>query len=144
MERRKDPRLPLKIRAQVSTSPDFANSIEAEILDISRSGAFVHCLMPIEIGQQIFVRVHFDELQVLSGTVIPLGQLRQMKPKDRETRSQSQIRWVRGSQQSGFGMRFMNMDASQRAFVDRVHDRLMEEEAGLAQVNFTSAASGDQ
>jgi hypothetical protein len=126
MERRKNPRLQLKILAQISADENFSQAIDAEILDISRGGAFVHCLFPIHIGQEIHLRVYFDEIQILRGTVISLNQLKQIVPDVASSRSTSVIRWARGTAMSGFGLEFVFLDDSKRAFVEKVHERLRE------------------
>jgi hypothetical protein len=124
MERRKNPRLRLKIQAQVSIDENFAYAIDGEILDISRGGAFVHCLLPIQIGAQIFVRVYFDEIQVLRGTVIPYDRLKGMVPDVSSSESSSVVRWARGSAESGFGLEFVALDEPKRAFVEKIHHAL--------------------
>lgn len=122
MERRKNPRLALRVRAQISAHENFASSVDAEILDISRNGAFVHCLLPIELGQRVYVRVFFDEMRVLTGLVNTMEEVPRVCPKVTAVGGISVIRWARGTSLSGFGVEFLAMDLEQQDFVERLTD----------------------
>jgi hypothetical protein len=68
---------------------------DAELVNVSEGGAFVKGIFPIELGTRVTLRL--GDLQV-----------------------DSQVRWVRGSAQSGFGIQFEGLACVKEAFISQL------------------------
>jgi len=92
------------------------NPVPCQILDISLGGAFIHCTAPIQIGQEIFVEIHFETATTLSAKVV-------RDPEDTAVGpAKSVVRWVRGSSKSGFGVEFVGLAEKKRAYLSKLID----------------------
>jgi Tfp pilus assembly protein PilZ len=104
--RRIHPRARVSIPGAVYLKDEPSKKYDAEILDLSIGGAFVHCTAPILLGQEILLEIFFDKARMLnvSARVIQ-ATVRQL---DKQA---SVVRWVRGSSKSGFGVQFVQLNA---------------------------------
>ncbi|MBI4404713.1 MAG: PilZ domain-containing protein [Deltaproteobacteria bacterium] len=114
-DRRKYQRVAVRIPAGVYLKSKPYDVIDAEILDISTGGAFVHCTAPINIGEEVIVEIRFGETRLLDGRVVPHDKLNAQIPTTAP--EQSIVRWARGSSYSGFGIEFTNLRPEKKKFV---------------------------
>jgi Tfp pilus assembly protein PilZ len=92
---------------------------DAEILDLSVGGAFVHCTAPILLGQEILLEIFFDKARMLNVSA------RVIQATARQLEKQaSVVRWVRGSSKSGFGVQFVQLNAENSTALKAIVDKL--------------------
>lgn len=118
-DQRKFPRLNVNIPAKVYPKSDPSNIIDAEILDISEGGAFVHCSAPIRLGQEIILEIVFSETRTIDGKVIQISNFLKELPNAKMNEN-SVVKWARGSSNTGFGVEFVNMPSERHEFLERV------------------------
>ena len=120
-ERRRHKRIPVKIPATIYFKDKPTEGKPAEILDLSLGGAFVHCTIPIKIGEEILLEVRFNETQLLDAkVVITVRKEKTETKKNSEITEQAVVRWARGSSNSGFGVEFTNLPGDKQAFLDKL------------------------
>lgn len=121
-ERRRHKRIPVKIPATIYFKGNPAEGKPAEILDLSLDGAFVHCTIPIKIGEEILLEVRFNEIQLLAAKVVIATAPKQNdgKKKDAGIAENVVVKWARGSSNSGFGVEFTNLLGDKQAFLDKL------------------------
>lgn len=121
-ERRRHKRIPVKIPATIYFKDKPTEGKPAEILDLSLGGAFVHCTIPIKIGEQILLEVRFNETQLLDAKVVITTKKadEKVEAKKPEIAEQAVVRWARGSSNSGFGVEFTNLPGDKQAFLDKL------------------------
>lgn len=124
-EQRRFIRVPVRVPVSVILPGATSTELDGELLDISIGGAFVHCTAPVKIGQEVRLRIKFNETRILTARVIEekeLG-LEPELPKDLRSRleytEQSIVRWARGSSESGFGVEFVHADKEGEKFLER-------------------------
>lgn len=90
--------------------------VPCQIIDISIGGAFIHCTAPINIGEEIYVEIHFEQSEKLPAKVIrdPAHSKELSKPE------KSIVRWVRGSSKSGFGVEFVELSREKKEYLERL------------------------
>lgn len=116
-ERRRHKRIPVKIPATIFFKDKPKEGMAAEILDLSLGGAFVHCTIPIKIGEEILLEVRFNETQLLDAKVVITTQ----KKKDGAGISEKAVvRWARGSSTSGFGVEFQQLEEEKEEFLTKL------------------------
>jgi len=118
MEKRKYKRVGVSIPAGVYLKDDPHAVIDAEILDISEGGAFIHCMAPIAIGQEVLVEIRFGETKYLDGKVVPHLGSKGASPEN--IRERSVVCWARGSNRSGFGIQFLGLKPEKREFLAKL------------------------
>lgn len=91
--------------------------LDAEIIDISEGGAFIHCVAPIRLGEEVLVEIRFGETRFFDGKVIPHADLPTSPSGDPE---KSIVRWVRGSTRSGFGVEFVSLGKDKKEFLAKL------------------------
>ena len=116
-ERRRHKRIPVKIPATIYFKGKPNDPKPAEILDLSLGGAFVHCSIPIKIGEEIILEVRFNETQLLEAKVVIASNPRKVESTLSE---EAVVRWARGSSNSGFGVEFLHLPSEQQAFLDKL------------------------
>ncbi len=114
-ERRRHKRIPVKIPATIFFKTKPEEGMPAEILDLSLGGAFVHCTIPIKIGEEIVLEVRFNETQLLDAKVVITTQ----KKKDGIS-EKAVVRWARGSSTSGFGVEFTQLEDEKEEFLSKL------------------------
>lgn len=114
-ERRRHKRIPVKIPATIFFKNKPEAGMPAEILDLSLGGAFVHCTIPIKIGEEILLEVRFNETQLLDAKVVITTQ----KKKDGIS-EKAVVRWARGSSTSGFGVEFLQLEDEKEEFLTKL------------------------
>jgi Tfp pilus assembly protein PilZ len=117
--RRIHPRAAVSIPGAVYLKDEPSKKYDAEILDLSIGGAFVHCTAPILLGQEILLEILFDKANMLnvSARVIQATS-RQI---DKQT---SVVKWVRGSSKSGFGVQFVQLNAENSKALQAIVEEL--------------------
>lgn len=118
-ERRSETRIPVRIPAGIYRKDNPHDSIEGEILDISRGGAFIHCLQEIDLGKEVLVEIRFSESVLVEGLVIDYDQELWGRPPSEEP-EESVVRWARTSQHPGFGIQFQDLGPDKVAFIERL------------------------
>lgn len=118
-ERRKYPRVSVQIPAGIYFKNDPHSCIDAEILDLSLGGAFVHCTAPIKIGEEVIIEIRFDNSTLLSAKVIITNdgaddEALQFLP------TQGIVRWARGSAESGFGVAFTGLSKEKEEYLKKL------------------------
>jgi hypothetical protein len=91
--------------------------MDAEILDISEGGAFVHCPTLIAVGKEVIVEIRFAETKIIEGKVVEHEEIvASMAPgSSKET---SVVRWQReNSGQVGFGIEFSSLAPESQKFL---------------------------
>lgn len=116
-ERRRHRRIPVKIPATIFFKDKPKEGKPAEILDLSLGGAFVHCTIPIKIGEEVVLEVRFNETQLLDAKVVITTAV---KKNDSGIAEKAVVRWARGSSNSGFGVEFTNLPQDKEAFLDKL------------------------
>lgn len=114
--RRKHPRIEVGVTGSLYMAAPPTNPVPCQILDISLGGAFIHCTAPIQIGQEIFVEIHFETSTLLSAKVV-------RDPADASNLAgpaKSIVRWVRGSSKAGFGVEFVGLAEKKRAYLSKL------------------------
>jgi hypothetical protein len=133
--RRRFRRLSVRIPGNVQLRSRPGQDFDAEILDISEGGAFVHCMAPILIGDEVLIEISFRETKILEAKVIDWDEwVLKNLPADNPERSV--VRWARGSSQSGFGVEFLDLKADKKQFLVRLMDYF--EQLTKAGVSFKS------
>lgn len=114
--RRRFERFPVSIPGKVVLS-EQGISFDAEIIDISVGGAFVHCTAPIAIGQEVILQIQFDFPTEIKARVIQGDKKAEPVsiPKER-----SVVKWVRGSSTSGFGVEFLATTPETRKLLEEL------------------------
>lgn len=118
-ERRKYPRVNVRIPAGIYFKNDPHSCLDAEILDLSLGGAFVHCTAPIKIGEEVLIEIRFTESTLVAAKVIITNDgadddALQLLP------TQAIIRWARGSAQSGFGVAFTQLNKEKEEYLRKL------------------------
>jgi len=116
-ERRRHKRIPVKIPATIYFKNKPEEGMPAEILDLSLGGAFVHCTIPIKIGEEIMLEVRFNETQLLDAKVVITTQ---KKEKAAGISEKAVVRWARGSSTSGFGVEFIQLEHEKEEFLGKL------------------------
>lgn len=120
LNRRQHPRAPVSIPGAIYLKSDPGNKFDAEILDLSIGGAFVHCTAPILIGQEILLEILFEKANLnVSAKVI-----QNYQPTASLNKQPSVVRWVRGSSKSGFGVQFVSLNDKSKDFLQRIVDTM--------------------
>lgn len=118
-ERRNNKRVPVRIPVGIYRRDKPHDVIDAEILDISEGGAFIHCTSKIPLGTEILLEIRFAETKVLEGKVIEHeDSLKTMMPSDGQERSV--IRWTRLDEEPGFGIQFLSLKPETKRFLQRL------------------------
>lgn len=112
-ERRKHQRVPVTVPAGIYFKNRPGEVIDAEILDLSEGGAFVHCETPLRLGEEILVEIRFAETSFLEGKTVT-------HVKEGEFKEQSFIRWARGTKPTGFGIEFGALSPQKRDFLAKL------------------------
>lgn len=112
--RRKHPRIEVGLSGTINIPG--TGEVPCEVLDISLGGVFLHCTVPIRIGQEILVKINFDPVMQLAAKVVrePGEMLKLMLPE------KSVVRWVRGSEKAGFGAEFVGLSAEKRTTLEKL------------------------
>jgi Tfp pilus assembly protein PilZ len=127
-------RLGVSIPAIVIVRDKPKDRIEAEIINISEGGAFVHCTAPIRIGQEIFLEIQFGETKLLAVKVIKLEDEDWGGKFPEQGQEKSVVKWVRGTSVTGFGVQFVDIKKDNKEFVKRLFHYF--ESLGKAGVSF--------
>ena len=118
--RRKFRRVAVDIPAVVRVA-NTGKKYDAIIRDISEGGAFVHCVAPIMIGDEVLVDVKFKETKALEAKVIDWDEwLKTHVPKN--IPEKSIVKWARGSSTSGFGIEFVSIEKDKKDFLVKLID----------------------
>jgi len=118
-ERRKNKRVNVRIPAGVYFKNNPSECIDAEILDISLGGAFVHCTVPINIGDEIIVEIRFTQSQLLDAKVVVTAE--KTDPSAASIFPEKAIvKWARGSSHSGFGIAFVHLHPEKQEFLKKL------------------------
>jgi len=116
-EKRQYKRFPILIPAtMVVTQGNAQKSFEVELRDISLGGAFIHGMVPIVLGQQVKLKLHWDKMKLLEAKVIDGNRL----PKIQSNEQGGMVKWVRGSSSSGFGVEFVNLSEDQKKYIQQL------------------------
>lgn len=108
-------RIPVAIRVKSRPGVRF----EAEILDMSLGGAFVHCTAPVAVGEQVTLEIDMttpQSSQQVHGQVITLEQTTTPPPVEEAV----VVKWARGSSNSGFGVEFSSLSDANRTALERL------------------------
>lgn len=125
LNRRVNPRANVMIPGAVFIKSDPTNKYEAEILDLSIGGAFVHCTAPILIGQEIILEILFDRANFNVDAKV----VQAYDPKTTVSKQTSVVRWVRGSSKSGFGVQFTALTDVSKKYLQDIVDALVAPKA---------------
>jgi Tfp pilus assembly protein PilZ len=118
LDRRLHPRANVSIPGTVYLKSDPSKNYAAEILDLSIGGAFVHCTAPILIGQEILLEILFEQSKMnLNARVV-------QSPANNVNKQPSVVRWVRGSSKSGFGVQFVSLNDTSKAYLQQLVDAM--------------------
>ncbi len=115
--KRKFPRIEVGVTGLVHVVKTASKEpVPCQIIDISIGGAFIHCTAPIEIGEEIYIEIHFEANETLAAKVIhdPRDKAGLAKPE------KSIVRWVRGSSKSGFGVEFVGLCDEKKAYLEKL------------------------
>jgi c-di-GMP-binding flagellar brake protein YcgR len=96
-----DIRVPVKVTVQTANE---SKEYDAEIANISEGGAFIRGVFPVELGSKVTIQIG-------------------------EQNMESQVRWVRGSAQSGIGTQFLGAAKRKKAFLSKLIQRAVFGEA---------------
>ncbi len=118
-ERRRNNRVPVRIPAGVYLKSRPHDAIDAEILDISEGGAFVHCNSPIPLGTELVLEIRFDETSILEGKVVEHDQALRSLLSGNE-RQTSVVRWHRENGMKGFGIEFLGIKPEKKKFLSKL------------------------
>lgn len=122
-ERRKHTRVAVKIPAGIYFKGNY-QYLDAEILDLSETGAYIQCSTPIEIGHEIMLEIRFGESRVIGGQVVQSSkQLESSFSKD--PKQASVVKWHKMGDDVGFGVEFVNLAPEKRAFIRTVIQHLL-------------------
>jgi len=95
------------------------SEIQAEITNVSEGGAFVHCITPMNIGEEVLLEIRFTETKLIEGKVISHDQLKDLAlPQPLAQRAV--VKWVQGSSKSGFGVQFIDLHPDQKKFIAKL------------------------
>jgi PilZ domain len=111
--RRRFPRMSVIIPATVALEGS-SQTFTGEILNLSRGGAFVHCIAPLRLGQRVRLEVRV-ETRVIDQTMNALVPQWTMIPLENCV-----VRWMRGSHQSGFGVEFQALSFSTLEWITKI------------------------
>lgn len=109
-EERSKKRIPIRIPAKIYLAHEPEKVYDANILDISEGGAFVHCTAPIRMDDEIRIEIEFQKGDIFKETV-------ELSPAKAVS---SKVRWARGSSSAGFGIEFINLTEEKKAFLKKV------------------------
>lgn len=125
INRRRFRRISVNIPTTIFLKKNENRSFEGETQDISEGGAFVHCTVPIMVGDEVLIKLHFEETKIFETRVVDWDEwVRKHIPEEDPERSV--IKWVRGSSVSGFGVEFVDLHPDKKAFLTRLIDRFEE------------------
>lgn len=116
---RKAKRVKINIPVSIYLGNDNSTHVEGEVLDISTGGAFIHCAVPIEFGQQIRVELKLRDTRMLQGKVIDNETWLKEKAPDKVV-GNSVVRWARGTNNKGFGVEFVGLSKAEQKFIDEL------------------------
>lgn len=119
VERRKHKRIAVKIPAGIYFKNRPTECLDAEILDLSLGGAFVHCTAPIRIGDEILVEIRFAETQLIEAKVVIANDQAADKIKSNIS-ERVVVKWARGSSHSGFGVEFVDLEPDKREYLAKL------------------------
>lgn len=92
---RRSPRIDVSVPVSIRIRQGETEQVfTGELINLSEGGAFIHGVFPIGLGQEVTV----ENLK-------------------------SEVRWVRGSAQSGLGVRFLGMALENQNFVSELLER---------------------
>lgn len=118
-DRRIARRVPVRIPVGIYRRDKPHDVIDAEILDISEGGAFIHCTAKIPVGTEILLEIRFAETKVLEGKVIEHeDSINELVPP--ESQERSVIRWTRLDDEPGFGIQFLALKPETKRFLQRL------------------------
>ena len=106
--------------AKVIIGEKPARTYEAEIVDISAGGAFLHCDAPVQLGERIRVELRFGETTIIEGSVIQRDAKFKAATQGPEMVEVSVVRWARGTQRSGIGVEFAELSDDKFSFLSRI------------------------
>ena len=103
VKRRRFPRVNVRIPVKIYTQGNSGSPTYGEIQNISAGGAFIHCFVPVAIGQEIKVEICFEAAQ--PGEYPFNGRALKLAPKP--VSEKVVVRWARGSSIGGLGVEFL-------------------------------------
>lgn len=119
IDARKHIRVPVRIPVILFKANRPEDAIEAEILDISEGGAFIHCSTPIQMGEEVLIEFHFSETKVFEGKVIEHDKtLTSLLPET--SKEGSIVKWTRSQGAAGFGLEFKNLKSDKVKFLQNL------------------------
>lgn len=122
-ERRRHRRVKVKIPAGIYFKGNY-QYLDAEILDISESGAYLQCNTPLEIGKEIMLEIRFGESRIVAGQVVQdKKHLDELFGKGNA--QSSVVRWNKVDNDVGFGIEFVNLSVEKRTFIRTVIQHLV-------------------
>ncbi len=122
-ERRKHTRVDVKIPAGIYFKGNY-QYLDAEILDLSETGAYIQCSTPLEIGKEIMLEIRFGESRIVAGEVMQdTKKLNATFNKD--NRQVSVVRWNKVGDDVGFGIEFKDLAPDKRMYIRTVIQHLM-------------------
>lgn len=93
---------------------------DAEIVDISEGGAFLHCDAPVQLGERIRVELRFGETKIIEGSVIQQNAEFKAATAGPDMVEVSVVRWARGTRLSGIGVEFAQLSPEKFEFLRRI------------------------
>ncbi len=99
---RRSPRIPVNVPVTVRIRQGEGEQVfTGELINLSEGGAFIHGVFPIGLGQEVTVEVR-------------------IAPSQGKQELKSEVRWVRGTAQSGLGVQFMGMAPEKKNFISEL------------------------
>lgn len=127
-EKRVHERVAVRIPAGIYFKNRPGEVIDAEILDLSEGGAFVHCLTPIKLGEDLLIEIRFGETSFVEGKTVYYDSRLQQEIAENPFKETSSIRWARGSQERGFGIAFEGLSPAKKAFIAKLVRHFSEQQ----------------
>lgn len=102
---RRSPRIAVSVPVSIRIRQGETEQVyTGELINLSEGGAFIHGVFPIGLGQEVTVEMR-------------------VSPSQPEKKLKSEVRWVRGSAQSGLGVQFLGMAIEKKNFVSELLQR---------------------
>jgi len=110
-------KIPVKIYQERATTKEY----DAEITNISETGAFIACHSPLKVGEKILVQIKFLETKQFDGVIIPTEKLGTQIPEP--IVESSMVLWEEKDKKKdnmGFGIEFAKLQPDKQVFLQKL------------------------
>lgn len=115
IRRRKHPRIDTNIPMHLVTNKE-EKIVDGQVTNVSLGGAFIHCLAPVRIGDEVTIEIELHSARTPDGKLIDDEMAFANLPKIWTVKAV--VRWMRGSGTTGIGIEFTEVDPQIRKAIE--------------------------